>query len=414
MKKLTLVTLVIVSLGCAKAPEVKSKELRAWSMASDYATCEANPTPEARELKLDFTFTLNRTDLPFGRYDALRSTRLNLFLNGEAYDIGSSLITRLGEENNSGGTWSRDGKTIFINHIWQDPELGMREEYEERVIMDAQKTSANIFAFNVETLEYKNLTSDNPASFWQVGTQELSSGELLFSAFVDNEMSAFTMQADGSQKTKLKKTKGYAYGMTASPDETRYAFHAITNNYQLYIGEFASGVEKHIQTPCAFNFAPAWSPDSKYVVFWCGPNAANAQLAVAHAQSGHVKVLASRGSYSGSVPYFDGYDFHGGGSDRIAWSSDSKSIIFAANYGASVELYSVDIHSGHVKALTAFGRSSSHFPAVTTKHGEDYVIFTHDRNLYALNLNKNETIKLTNLVDNCIARYPNARPTKGD
>ncbi len=403
---LALVSLILPAC-CVPHVEVA----RVW-VATPYEECDLNL--QMSELPFDLALNVNRTDRPFGRYDGFNSYRPHvIFRNGSERELSAPINDRPQENYISFNRWTLDGSALLLNKQWEDPQHAMLEEVKREMLLDPVKYRMDILRVTLSGL-YKNLTGRNPVSFYNSGVffWPLNPSRIGFGAIVGKEMRTFLMDSDsGEGKESFTSASGFTYGTDASLDGRSYAFHA---GYQVYIGDVETRRERHVETGYRFNFRPTWSPDSEWIAFFCGLNNYVSDICIADRKGENVKVLASRNGYTGVVPVIDGFDFHGGQSDHLVWSKDSRSVIYGALKGDSVELFQKDISTDRVRQLTYSEREGTRNVYPDVSPDGRYLLFHSDRegsrDLYYMDLQSLAMKQVTKLDKGCTSALAKWRP----
>lgn len=393
---------LLTACACAKK---ESLNVRHWTNPHVKA-CEMRLASGLDSLPFAIATTFNRTDQI--RYDALMSAR--------PWSIGTDLkVTDLSEglldPDHDGQislfvqAVSADGRTVYLNRLWEEPQHAMLEDALGGFRYDAQHYRLDIWRVGFEGGDAKNLTPTGDSPSYYNGGPTLNPADpndLMFTAMIGPVSRLYRMNADGSDKRPMISTGGFAYGASASPNGRHYAFHSINGHYRVYVGDVATGRETEVRTPCNLNFGPRWSPDSKQIVFLCD----NAYWA-ANADGSNAHLMGSRNGLRHEVPFFRGYDHHAGGTDRYEWTADSTAVVHSRVVGDSTEL--VRSKDGSFEQLTFSppGSSVSH-PLVKG----DWVVYHANKanprkmyDVFLLNLKTKEEIQVTDLEDNCNSRY---------
>jgi len=405
LSKILLVAAIsLFFVGCSN-PIGDIERIRKWEPIH-YELCKANIV--ATNIPFDIGVNINVSSLPT-RYDSSNSSRAHIILkNGLDLMPGSEFVTIFGQMGTAFTGWSNDGSKFVIASGWSDPQWAMREEYYQNFLFNSNFQRSDNYLMDFTTMRGFNVTAVEEVSYFNGGATFFPGDDsrMTFSALVNNENRLFTMNADGTNKQPSVSTPGYAYGYSISPDGTKYSFHS---NYQVFIGDVATGQEIHVSTPCPFNFGPAWSPDSSKILFSCGADNNSPDLYVANRDGSNAHYLASKNGFVGTVPFMDGYDYHGGGTDWITWSKDSQYVFMAQGAeDGKIEMF-------RINANTAFNERITHsspgvwnnFPNISPD-GKWLLLSSTQagaRNLHMINLTTLENTQITNLRSDCMARY---------
>lgn len=404
MKKLMTKIVILGALGgCGSidsATLTEGHELVASWSKPEVEACDLKLSDQVQSLPSDIALSVQRSNL--GRYDGLNSHRPWVIRTDlQTKEFGSQLISKQqdGQVMITINNWHPTKDAILLNHTWEDPSHALLEESRGTIIMSKAHYRSDVLDVELDTNNVTNLTNDSP-SYYNAGAI-LFGNKILFTAILEGLGRTWSMNLDGSHKQPFTLTQGYTYGNSVSPDGTKYAFHA---NYKVFIGDMATKVETQVQTPCNFNFGPKWSKDSQNIMFKCGATNENPDIYVADRNGQNVRLLATLGGYSSSVPFIDGFDHHGGGSDRIVWASNG--VIHGKKIGSSIEIVLSKLDGTQVR-LTNTTNTHNSYPEVS-KDGQ-WVLF-HSKvsqgpmNLKVINLNTLDEIQVTDMDQNCNTR----------
>lgn len=399
--KLLILTLLLLLPSCAKKCsdcEVKTvhhNTPKVWSPVT-YEMCDLNVINAPPE---DIIVAVNRSDL-FYRYDGTNSKRPILVkTDGTTKDLGSPVITIPGQQIATLSDWQ--GDNILMNVLWEDPSHAMQEEADHGFdYSDLTYFKGDVFFLNLTSMTYINLTQTS-VSRYNSGARFIPGGALIgFLAMINSNFNDYLMNRDGSNKVDASSTPGFSYGNQPSPNNSKYAFLA---NYKLFIGDTVTRVEAQVNTPCSFNFYPQWSPDSRHLVFFCD----DSDVYMVNSDGSSLHKIYTRNGPFVTVPFVDGEDFHGGGSDLLTWWNDS--IILSDYVGNNVELFKFNVNTLSRVQLThgVMDGSYSNFPAVKG----DYLSYTSTRapgkrDLYYMNLNTLVENQITDMPVGCNSSYP--------
>lgn len=397
----SLISLILIaSFNISCSPGSKDS-VRVW-VNYNHATCEMQLHNDITSLPNDLAISLNRSDLP--RYDSFMSFRPWVISTDLVVkDYGSDLIEpdKKGQQMFTIGSWSIDGQSLYLNKNWIEPQHAMLEEATHQFLMDVRYYRTDIIRRTDSNSE--NLTAD---SFSFFNSNAILStyvpNKVIFTALENNEMKSFIMNHDGSNKEALQSTSGFSYGLSISPDGTRYAFHS---EYKIYVGDFNSGIETKVNTPCAFNFGPVWSPDSSKIAFLCGATNVGSDIYTADRDGNNVSLLGTRDGYEGVVPFMDGYDYHGGGTDRYAWSANSESVIYGKKIGTSVELVQSFLDGSIIQLTNSAPNTLNSYPGLKgSLLVYNVKVGSNSQNTFYMDLNNKQGIQITDLKQGCSSR----------
>jgi TolB protein len=188
----------------------------------------------------------------------------------------------------------------------------------------------------VTTLPPTNLPTviapTQPATPAVTGGIDLSSltGRIVF----DNYDDVWSVNADGTDLTRLTDSSWHEFDPALSPDGTRIAYRSEPNDYpELWLMN-ADGSGKH-QLASGGGF-PAWSADgSKILYAFPGPPS-------------WIGIINSDGSGQYRVPNTDGGEYP-------SWSPDGKRIAFNNNNSGSGRMYIVNVDGSGLVDLSGVG-----------------------------------------------------------
>jgi TolB protein len=153
----------------------------------------------------------------------------------------------------------------------------------------------------------------------------------------------FSMQLDGSDAREFTKAgEGMPYGLSASPDGRRVAFHlASAEGYQVWTSDTTGGDRVRIAAePAHLYFGTAWSPDGRWITYLdChyqqDPAHDWADVCVGRADGGEHRVLTTgQAMWFGAT--YGNEKTRGGGSNVPAWTRDGAILFPRRTAGAVV------------------------------------------------------------------------------
>ena len=225
-----------------------------------------------------------------------------------AESIGEELITGPDEWTQFAG-WSPDGATAIVGLGWQDPNNGVWEDQHRQFRMEPGKWRYDSWLVDVASRAQINVTRVDRVSHYNTISYTPAGDALLMTSLVDGTSKPFLMDLDGHNKRDLSLGgRGFAYGLNASPDGARVAYH---EDYQIYVAETNGTQKLHIETGNPFNFVPQWSSDGKWLLFVSGEHY-DCHPHIVRADGTGLRKLADRGGYRGVTEILDVPDFHGG------------------------------------------------------------------------------------------------------
>ena len=371
------------------------------SLCSSVVSQEKNP-PD-----LMIGYNEHRTNLPGGRHPNCSTNRAMVVKadGTQRKPIASELADEAGSWTQFAG-WSPDGKTAVIGRGWESDENARWEEEHQTFRFTAEGWLYDSFLVDIATGKADNVTAVDRVSFHNAGLFYWQNDpiKLGFTALIGGNSQPFRMDRDGRNKTDLtKESNGFAYGFSSSPDGARISYH---ENYQVYLADADGSNRQHIETGHAFDFAPSWSPDGKWLMFVSGEHY-NCHPHVVQADGKGLKKLADRGGYRGVVEFLDVPDFHHGSSDVPVWSMNSQTVFYTAKVGDNVELFQIALDGQSVR-LTTSAEGTLHYHPKPSPDG-NWIVYGSKRNgirnLYALRLSDRREHALTNVNLGCAAMH---------
>jgi Tol biopolymer transport system component len=357
-----------------------------------------------------------RTNLPGGRHANVRTMRA-VVINADGTErrlIGDELVDELDAWTQFAG-WSPDGQVAIVGRGWQSAENAQWEEEQRTFRFVPGSWLYDSFLVDLATGQATNVTGVERVSFFNSGLFFWPNDptKLGFTALIDGDSHPFRMDRNGRNKTDLTQgAKAFTYGFTSSADGTRIAYH---KDYQVYLADADGSRAARVETGQPFNFAPAWSPEGRWVLFLCGEHY-NCHPRLVAADGTGLKKLADRGAYPGVVEFLDVPDFHGGSSDLPVWSADGKSVFYTAQVGSNVELFQVTL-DGQRQQLTKTTDGALHYHPQPSPDGK-WLLYGSKREgvrqLYLMRLTDRTERRLTNLAPGHAAMWPHWQPDVSD
>lgn len=361
-------------------------------------------------------YTQLSTNLPGGRHANVRTMRAMLvnedgsdarFLVPEIADLPDSWTQFAG--------WSPDGKTAIVGRGWQSAENAAWEEQHQTFRFTSDGWSLDSFLVDIGSGQSMNVTAIDRVSFYNGGLFFWPNDptKLGFTALIDGNSHPFRMDRDGRNKTDLtRESKEFAYGFSSSRDGQRIAYH---KSYQIYLADADGSKAIQVVTGQPFNFAPAWSPDGKWVLFLSGEHY-NCHPHLVQADGSGLKKLADRGGYRGVMEFLDVPDFHGGSSDVPVWSPDGRSIFYTAQVAVgdsiAVELFRIAL-DGKPERLTQSAAGTLHYHPQPSPDGQHLVYGSKIegvRQIKVLDLMNRRELQITTMTPGQGAVWPHWQP----
>jgi TolB protein len=176
-----------------------------------------------------------------------------------------------------------------------------------------------------------------------VGTQSSVtslSGRIVFDNFDD----VWSINADGTDLTRLTDSPWPEFDATWSPDGTQIAFRSERNNGDPEI--WLMNADGSGQRRLTRGLSPAWSPDGSRIAYAspgdipCPPGRGP--------QCTGISIMNADGSGQYRLPHTDGGEYP-------SWSPDGKRIAFNSNLSGDHLMYIVDVDGSHVVDLSSVG-----------------------------------------------------------
>jgi len=356
-------------------------------------------------------YTQLQTSLEGGRHANVRTMRAAVVrIDGTG---GRLLAAEIADDPDSWtqfAGWSPDGGTAIVGRGWQSLENAKWEEEHKSFRHVQGGWLLDSYLVNMETGKWTNVTAVgrvsfyNSINFWPGDTTKLG-----LTALVGGASKPFRMDLDGRNKQDLNKdSSGFVYGLNASRDGTRIAYH---ENYQVYLAEADGSRRIHVNTRNPFNFGPTWSPDGEWVLFVSGEHY-NCHPHLVRADGTGLKKVADRGGYRGVTEFLDVPDFHGGSSDTPTWSVDGKSFFYTAKVGPNVELFQSTL-DGRSNQLTTSPAGTTHYHPKPSPDGQ-FLLYGSRRDgvrqILIMNLANRRERQLTDLRKGHGAMWPHWQP----
>jgi len=228
--------------------------------------------------------------------------------------------------------WSPDGtRIVFISDRDGDGDPDTIEDFE-------------IYTMNADGSDVSRLTDnntyDNLPSWSPDGTR------IVFNTQRDGNVEIYTMNADGSDPFRLTDHPARDWGPSWSPDGTRIVFFSDrdgdddpdTNDFEIYTMNADDGGDRRrlTNTTGVNNSHPNWSPDGNNIAF-ASDRAGNSEIYVMRADGNNV-VRVTNNTGSDHEP---------------SWSSDGTRITFESYRSGNDEIYTINADgSGALMRLT--------------------------------------------------------------
>ncbi len=209
------------------------------------------------------------------------------------------------EVNDTGPSWSYDGRLVFVSE-----RDGNREIY----LMDADGSK--------QVNLTRNPAPDSSPSFSPDGRR------IVFASRRDGNWEIYIMDADGSDQARVTFNEKPDYAPAWSPDGTRIAFVSERDgNKEIYVMETDDWEETRLTHNEATDTSPAWSPDG-------------AKIAFESYRDGDMEIYIMNADGSGQRNLTNDHtaDDHG-----PSWSPDGSQIIYYSNRDGNWDIYRIGV-----------------------------------------------------------------------
>jgi Tol biopolymer transport system component len=164
--------------------------------------------------------------------------------------------------------------------------------------------------------------------------QSSRSGRIAF----DNHEDVWTIDADGTDLTRLTHSPAFEFDPSWSPDGTQIAYRSDRGDESEIWVMNADGTGQRRLTA---GLSPAWSPDGSSIAYASPGHDPNPPL------SG-ISIMNADGSGQHRVPNTDGGEYP-------SWSPDGKRIAFNSNLSGDHVMYIVDVDGSNLVDLSSVG-----------------------------------------------------------
>jgi TolB protein len=134
-------------------------------------------------------------------------------------------------------------------------------------------TPTHMWIYNLETRALQEIQDKNRIAPFYAPSLILPGEErILFQVVTKGAAQLFTMNLDGTDRREFTRAgEGFPYGISASPDGKRIAFHVSgprPHSYRIFVAEPDGSNRKLVAGhPDHLYFGTSWSPDSKWVLY---------------------------------------------------------------------------------------------------------------------------------------------------
>lgn len=425
--KNSLISLIIVGLfACVSDPPIKIDKfdkkplgpIATWTH-NDTRLCVPTLAQGLAGLPFDIGVTINRTNLPFGRYDGLASRRP--FIIHKDLSLDNRMADFFKDDEGTAGTgfgvFSADGTIAYTQRRYEDPQWAMYEEALGAMdLSDLSKYLIDTYSFNLQTGEVLNLSGGaNRISNINQGPilWPKDPTRVVISSVINGVGLPFLTSSTNGAFTQLFAADHFSYGLNPSPNGKWYALHS---DYKIFIGDTTTQEEWAVPSPYPFNFAPIFSPDSQHIIFSCGQGNPATDYCMAdidtNGQGSNVRSIGSKNGYRGANNYVDGDDFHGGGSDNPVWSPDSSSVLYGAMVGSNVELFRAQLNGTRAQFTFTQTIGAENYNPVLSPDTQTLMYISKrlgQRNIFIMDMTTKIETQVTNLDAGCGTLYPTWR-----
>ncbi|MCA1607566.1 MAG: DUF5050 domain-containing protein, partial [Acidobacteria bacterium] len=167
-------------------------------------------------------------------------------------------------------------------------------------------------------------------------------GKIAFTSSVDNDGNGeiYTMEADGSNQTRLTNNPGYDISPKWSPDGTRIVFQSGRDgNYQIYVMNADGSNQTRLTNNPGHDTSPEWSPDGTRIVFQRRHDDSNTEIYVMNADGTNQTRLTNNSGHA----------------DSPRWSPDGTKIAFDRSINLARNIYVMNADGSNQTQLTNSG-----------------------------------------------------------
>jgi Tol biopolymer transport system component len=311
------------------------------------------------------------------------------------------------------------------------------------------QTPTHIWVHDLDNGELTEIaTRDRIAPYYGGGVLINDKSILMQVVRSKNGAQIFNMNLDGSDAKEFTRDgEGFPYGLNASPDSKRVAFHLATPaSYQVWVSDIDGSNRIRVAAdPDHLYFAPVWSADGKWLIFHdCQykqePGHDWSDVYLCRPDGSDHRVLTKGGAVWLSASYGDAHN-HTSGSESLYWTHDGKILCACRLPGSKVpwefqaqrpdtnhfnrdfkpelarggtEICNIDPRDGSVTRLTKPGEGVWDFRATESPDGR-MIVFCRAKTgelpaIWMMNSDGTNQRELSKGLDNQGADYPRWTP----
>ena len=205
---------------------------------------------------------------------------------------------------------------------------------EKIVFTSARDGNFEIYSMNADGTNHTRLTNNPGGDITPAFSPD--GNRIAFASVRNNNLDIYVMNADGSNQTRLTTNGSDDYDPAFSPDGSRIAFTSTRNgNYEIYVMNANGSNETRLTNNAAFDGASVFSPDGSRIAFLSFRNG-----------NGEIYAMNSDGTNQTRLTN-DPADDYG-----ATFSPDGSQIVFASTRDGNAEIYSMSADGTNQTRLT--------------------------------------------------------------